>query len=62
MKTEQTPEQKIIEATTEIAKYMVAKITLSLSETEIQVAKKKNHYLLQKSKERLVALENELLN
>jgi hypothetical protein len=61
MKPEPTLENRIIEATNEVAKYMISKITMSKAETDIQVAKKKNHFLLQKAKERLSDLESELL-
>jgi len=62
MEKELTLEEKIIQASKEVSDAMIMKIKLSKAETDIQVEKRKNHFILQKAKERLQAIESELLN
>ena len=61
-KPELTTEQKIQQANKDVSDCMIKKIQLSGEETKIQLAKKNAHHLLQKAKERLQALESELLS
>lgn len=59
MKKELTLEEKIIEAADEVKADIIEKHNANKTETEIALRKSQAHFKLQKSKERLAALERE---